>query len=125
MALKVASLGRGASGAQYRTVELLEDMRERGVIPFIPAQGSVGASGDLAPLAHMTAVMIGMGQAWYEGELLDGGEALARAGLTPIVLAPKEGLALMNGTQVSTALALTGLFRLGKTRSWPLSRSAA
>lgn len=112
MALKVASLGRGASGAQYRTVELLEEMRERGVIPFIPAQGSVGASGDLAPLAHMTAVMIGMGQAWFEGELLDGGEALARAGLTPIVLAPKEGLALMNGTQVSTALALAGLFAL-------------
>lgn len=112
MALKVASLGRGVSGAQYRTVQLLEDMRERGVIPYIPAQGSVGASGDLAPLAHMTAVMIGMGQAWYDGELLDGAEALGRAGLEPIVLAPKEGLALMNGTQVSTALALTGLFAL-------------
>ena len=112
MALKVASLGRGASGAQYRTVELLEEMRERGVVPYIPSQGSVGASGDLAPLAHMTAVMIGLGQAWYEGELLEGSEALSRAGLAPIVLAPKEGLALMNGTQVSTALALAGLFAL-------------
>ena len=78
--------------------------------PVIPAQGSVGASGDLAPLAHMTAVMIGAGEAEYQGEILPGADALKRAGLTPVVLGPKEGLALINGTQFSTAFALAGLF---------------
>jgi histidine ammonia-lyase len=112
IALKIASLGRGASGAQLHTVTLLEKMLERGVAPVIPAQGSVGASGDLAPLAHMSAVLTGGGEATYQGELLSGAQALERAGLTPISLAPKEGLALMNGTQVSTALALVGLFEL-------------
>jgi histidine ammonia-lyase len=112
IALKIASLGRGASGAQLRTVTLLEKMLERGVVPVIPAQGSVGASGDLAPLAHMSAVLTGGGEATYQGELLSGAQALERAGLTSISLAPKEGLALLNGTQVSTALALVGLFEL-------------
>ncbi|AXF12612.1 histidine ammonia-lyase (plasmid) [Paraburkholderia graminis] len=115
MALKIASLGRGASGAKLRTVHLLEQMLERGVVPVIPAQGSVGASGDLAPLAHMSAVLTGGGEAVYQGEVLSGAQALARAGLAPISLAPKEGLALMNGTQVSTALALCGLFALEKS----------
>ncbi len=108
MALKLLSLGRGASGVRPETVALLEALLARGVTPRVPLQGSVGASGDLAPLAHMTAVMIG------EGEALDGtpgAEALARAGLRPLSLGPKEGLALINGTQFSTACALAGLWR--------------
>jgi len=111
MALKLISLGRGASGVRLEVVRLIEAMQEKGVVPVIPEQGSVGASGDLAPLAHMTAVMIGEGEAFYAGERLPGGAALEKAGLKPVVLAAKEGLALINGTQVSTALALTGLFR--------------
>jgi histidine ammonia-lyase len=111
MALKLISLGRGASGVRRNLVRLLEAMLERGVIPVIPEKGSVGASGDLAPLAHMAAVMMGHGEAFFSGETLCGTEALRRAGLTPVVLAAKEGLALINGTQVSTALALAGLFR--------------
>jgi len=110
MALKLLSLGRGASGVRWEICALIEDMLAAGVVPVIPAQGSVGASGDLAPLAHMAAVMIGEGEAVFEGETLAGGEALARAGLTPVVLGPKEGLALINGTQFSTACALGGLF---------------
>jgi histidine ammonia-lyase len=111
MALKLASLGRGASGVKPSTVELIEAMLEKGVVPVIPEKGSVGASGDLAPLAHMTAVMIGEGEAYFAGERMAGRTALERAGLTPITLAAKEGLALINGTQVSTALALAGLFK--------------
>jgi histidine ammonia-lyase len=111
MALKLTGLGRGASGVRVELVRLLEAMLARGVIPVVPAQGSVGASGDLAPLAHLGAVMMGAGEAFFEGERLPGAAALARAGLTPLVLAAKEGLALINGTQVSTALALAGLFR--------------
>ncbi|HVW93624.1 MAG TPA: histidine ammonia-lyase [Devosia sp.] len=111
MSLKLISLGRGASGVRLALVRLIEDMLERGVMPMIPEKGSVGASGDLAPLAHMTAVMIGEGEAFYRDELLPGAEAMRRAGLTPVVLSAKEGLALINGTQVSTALALAGLFR--------------
>ncbi|MCS6932553.1 MAG: histidine ammonia-lyase [Acetobacteraceae bacterium] len=107
LAMKAASLGRGASGVRWEVVALLEAMRAKGVLPVVPRQGSVGASGDLAPLAHLTAAMIG------EGEVLPGvpaREALAAAGLSPLALGPKEGLALINGTQVSTALALEGLF---------------
>ncbi|ESR23830.1 histidine ammonia-lyase [Lutibaculum baratangense] len=111
MALKLLSLGRGASGVRWEVVRLIEDMLAAGVVPVIPVQGSVGASGDLAPLAHMAAVMIGAGEAFHEGERLDGGEALRRAGLSPIELGAKEGLALINGTQFSTALALVGFFR--------------
>ena len=111
MALKLVSLGRGASGVRLELVRLIEGMLEKGVIPVIPEKGSVGASGDLAPLAHMAAVMMGEGEAFFNGEQLDGRAALERAGLTPVVLAAKEGLALINGTQVSTALALAGLFR--------------
>ncbi|MDQ1901877.1 histidine ammonia-lyase [Paracoccus sp. WLY502] len=110
MALKLLSLGRGASGVRWEVVALIEEMLARGVTPVVPAQGSVGASGDLAPLAHMTAAMIGHGEAWFDGHRLPGAEALSRAGLTPVVLGPKEGLALINGTQFSTALALIGLF---------------
>ncbi len=108
MALKVISLARGYSGVRVGTVELLLDMLARGVIPAIPAKGSVGASGDLAPLAHMAAVMIGEGEAFYDGVCIPGVAALNKAGLEPIKLQAKEGLALLNGTQVSTALALRG-----------------
>lgn len=111
MALKLISLGRGASGVRLELVRLLEGMLEKGVIPVIPEKGSVGASGDLAPLAHMTAVMMGHGEAFFGDGRLDGSEALRKAGLKRVVLAAKEGLALINGTQVSTALALAGLFR--------------
>jgi histidine ammonia-lyase len=110
IALKLLSLGRGASGVRWEIVALLEGMLAKGVVPVIPAQGSVGASGDLAPLAHMAAAMIGEGEAVFAGETLTGREALARAGLHPVVLGPKEGLALINGTQFSTAYALAGLF---------------
>lgn len=110
MALKLISLGRGASGVRWELLALLEQMLARSVIPEIPAQGSVGASGDLAPLAHLTAVTIGAGQARIGGQTLPGAAALAEAGLQPITLGPKEGLAMINGTQVSTALALAGLF---------------
>ncbi len=109
MTLKLLSFGRGASGVRWDYVELLQDMLAKGVTPVIPAQGSVGASGDLAPLSHMTAVVIGEGEAEYAGEILPGAEALAKAGLTPIQLGPKEGLAFINGTQFSTAFALAGL----------------
>ncbi len=110
MALKLLSLGRGASGVRWEIVALIEAMLVRGVTPVIPAQGSVGASGDLAPLAHMAAAMIGEGEAEYQGEVMNGAQALAKAGLSPVVLGPKEGLALINGTQFSTAYALAGLF---------------
>lgn len=110
MALKLASLGQGASGVQPRTLELLEAMLARSVVPVVPAQGSVGASGDLAPLAQMTAVMIGVGEAFTPNGRMAAQDALAQAGLEPIVLGPKEGLALLNGTQFSTAMALAGLF---------------
>ncbi|MFN3835295.1 MAG: histidine ammonia-lyase [Glycocaulis sp.] len=110
MSLKLLSLGRGASGVRWEVIALLEAMLERGVTPVIPVQGSVGASGDLAPLAHMSAVLIGEGEALFEGRKLQGKEALAAAGLGPVVLGPKEGLGLINGTQFSTALALAGLF---------------
>lgn len=110
MVLKLLSFGRGASGVRWEFVELLEAMLARGVTPVIPAQGSVGASGDLAPLSHMTAVLIGHGAAEYQGHVLPGAEALAVAGLSPIALGAKEGLAFINGTQFSTAFALAGLF---------------
>lgn len=110
MVLKLISVGRGSSGLQEATVALLEDMLANDVTPVIPSQGSVGASGDLAPLAHMAAVMIGAGEAWFKGERLSGQEALTRAGLAAIALGPKEGLGLINGTQFSTACALAALF---------------
>lgn len=119
MTLKLLSFGRGASGVRWDFVELLQNMLSRGVTPVIPAQGSVGASGDLAPLSHMTAVVIGEGQAEYQGEFLPGAEALARAGLEPIQLGAKEGLAFINGTQFSTAFALAGLFE-----AWQAAQNA-
>ncbi len=110
MVLKLLSLARGASGVRWQLLELLLAMVNANVIPVVPAQGSVGASGDLAPLAHMTAVMIGQGEAEFVGKRLAGAQALKKAGLKPIELAAKEGLALINGTQFSTAYALAALF---------------
>ncbi len=119
MALKLLSLGRGASGVPWSTVQLIQDMLAAGVLPVIPDQGSVGASGDLAPLAHMAAAMIGEGRAVHRDQDLPAAEALRRAGLKPIVLGPKEGLALINGTQFSTANALAALFE-----AWRNARGA-
>jgi histidine ammonia-lyase len=110
IALKAASLACGYSGVRWRVIELLAAIANAGIAPCIPGQGSVGASGDLAPLAHLAAVLIGEGEARVDGRVLAGREALAARGLAPLDLAPKEGLALLNGTQVSTALALAGLF---------------
>ncbi len=110
MVLKLLSLGRGASGVAWQTVDLIVGMLNKGVFPLIPVQGSVGASGDLAPLAHMAAVMLGEGEASFDGKIMSGGAALAAAGLSPVIFGPKEGLALINGTQFSTACALAALF---------------
>jgi histidine ammonia-lyase len=112
MALKLASLGQGASGVRPQTVALLEAMLARDLVPVIPSQGSVGTSGDLAPLAHLAAAMLGVGQVRLGGETLPADAALVRAGLAPITLAPKEGLALLNGTQFSTGEALANLFAI-------------
>lgn len=110
MALKLASLARGASGIAPSTAALLEAMLAQGVVPVVPAQGSVGASGDLAPLAHMAAAMIGVGEVFIEGKRMAAAQGLAQACLAPAELGPKEGLALLNGTQFSCAWALAGLF---------------
>ena len=110
MVLKLLSLGRGASGVRPEITALIEAMLAAGVTPVIPAQGSVGASGDLAPLAHMAAAMIGHGEATLGDKTLPAAEALAAVNLRPVSLGPKEGLALINGTQFSTAYALVGLF---------------
>ncbi len=111
IALKVNSLGRGASGVRWPVLELMQEMLARDVTPAVPMQGSVGASGDLAPLAHLAAVLIGEGEAFFQGERMPGAAALAKAGLQPVVLAAKEGLGLINGTQFSCAVALAALFR--------------
>jgi histidine ammonia-lyase len=124
MVLKLLSLGRGASGVRLELIVLLEGMLAKGVTPVIPAQGSVGASGDLAPLAHMAAVMMGHGEADYEGIVLPGADALEKAGLKAIELGAKEGLALINGTQFSTAFALAGLFGAWRAAQSSLITSA-
>ena len=107
---KIGSLARGYSGVRPIIIDTLIALYNAGINPAIPVQGSVGASGDLAPLAHMTLAMIGVGPVRYNGQIMDAAEALAAAGIEPVTLAAKEGLALINGTQVSTALALHGLF---------------
>ena len=108
--LKVASLALGYSGVRPEVVDAMVALLNAHVYPCIPSKGSVGASGDLAPLAHLSAVLLGLGEARHDGRIVPAAKALEIAGLKPIVLGPKEGLALLNGTQVSTALALTGLF---------------
>lgn len=110
LVLKVLSLGQGHSGVRPEIVDALLALLEHDVLPLIPSKGSVGASGDLAPLAHMSALLLGVGEARAGDVVLPAADALAAAGLEPLTLGPKEGLALLNGTQVSTALALKGLF---------------
>jgi len=109
--LRVSSLSAGHSGIRLETLDLLIEILNRGVTPVVPSQGSVGASGDLAPLAHMTQTLIGEGEAWYEGERLPSAEALRRAGLHPIELVAKEGLSLINGTEVMTGIAALSVLR--------------
>ena len=115
MALKLANLAQGVSGVRRQSIELLERLINADLTPVIPSQGSVGASGDLAPLAHLTAAMMGVGEFIVEGRRVSASAALATAGLRPIELAPKEGLAFLNGTQFSSAWALTGLFDAHRT----------
>ena len=110
LALKAASLARGYSGVRAEVVHALIDACNAGIVPVIPSQGSVGASGDLAPLAHMTLALMGEGECLIDGDRRPAADALRAAGLTPLALQAKEGLALINGTQVSTALALHALF---------------
>lgn len=110
MVLKLNSLARGFSGIRPLVLEALMKLVNAGVYPLVPKKGSVGASGDLAPLAHMSCLLIGEGKARHDGREIAAAEALRIAGLEPIALAPKEGLALLNGTQASTAFALEGLF---------------
>ncbi|MEZ8106878.1 histidine ammonia-lyase [Vibrio cortegadensis] len=110
MVLKINSLSRGYSGIRLKVINALIELVNSQVYPCVPQKGSVGASGDLAPLAHMSTVLLGEGQARHNGKIMSGLEALKIAGLEPITLAPKEGLALLNGTQASTAFALEGLF---------------
>ncbi len=107
---KIGSLARGYSGVRPLIIDTLIALYNAGIMPAIPSQGSVGASGDLAPLAHMTLAILGVGQVRVDGRLVDASAALEEAGIAPVTLAAKEGLALINGTQVSTALALHGLF---------------
>src|SRR5213080_5566080 len=118
MLLRANALAKGTSGARVETVELLVDCLTRGVLPYVPSRGSVGASGDLAPLAHLALPLVGEGEAWFDGRLLPGGEAMAAAGLEPLRLQAKEGLSLVNGTQFMAAfgaLGLTRARRLAKT----------
>ncbi len=112
--LKINSLARGFSGVRRRVIEALLALANRGVYPCIPAKGSVGASGDLAPLAHLAGVLLGAGEARVAGRVLPAAEGLAAAGLRPLEFAAKEGLALLNGTQVSSALAADGLVAIDR-----------
>src|SRR5690348_8347055 len=111
MLLRANALAKGFSGSRVQTVELLVECLNRGVLPHVPSRGSVGASGDLAPLAHLALPLIGEGEAWFDGRRLPGGEALSAAGLTPVRLEAKEGLSLVNGTQFMAAYGALGLMR--------------
>jgi histidine ammonia-lyase len=111
MLLRGNTLAKGNSGARVETVELLLECLNRGVLPYVPSRGSVGASGDLAPLAHLALPLVGEGRAWFGGALVDGAEALERAGLEPVQLVSKEGLSLINGTQFMAAQCALALVR--------------
>src|SRR5215213_11376099 len=118
MLLRANALAKGYSGARVEVAELLLECLDRGVLPEVPSRGSVGASGDLAPLAHLALPLIGEGEAWVDGELLSGRDALAHVGLEPVRLQAKEGLSLINGTQFMAAVGALGLvraLRLAKT----------
>ena len=119
MLLRANALAKGYSGARVETVELLIECLNRGVLPRVPSRGSVGASGDLAPLAHLALPLVGEGEAFFEEELRSGADALAAAGLEPTRLAAKEGLSLINGTQFMAAMASLAL-----VRAWRLARTA-
>ena len=108
--LKLLGLGRGYSGVRPVVIDALQALLDQDAMPLIPSQGSVGASGDLAPLAHLISALLGEGRVDLAGEIMPAREALDRIGLTPLELGPKEGLALINGTQASTAIALDALF---------------
>lgn len=110
LATKIASLARGFSGVRRQVLDSMLAVYNAGILPIIPCKGSVGASGDLAPLSHMSLALMGEGEVRFEGRVMPAAKALPSAGITPIRLAAKEGLALINGTQASTALALQGLF---------------
>ncbi|HXV73917.1 MAG TPA: histidine ammonia-lyase, partial [Sphingomonadales bacterium] len=112
LVLKILGLARGHSGVSIELVAALQKLLAGGVYPVIPSQGSVGASGDLAPLAHLAGVLIGVGSVCHKGNLMPAKDGLRKAGLKPLKLGPKEGLALLNGTQVSAALALAGLYEI-------------
>jgi histidine ammonia-lyase len=114
MLLRANALAKGFSGARVETIELLLDVLRAGIVPFVPSRGSVGASGDLAPLAHLALPLVGEGEATGDGRRVTGAEALASAGLAPIALAAKEGLSLINGTQFMTAMAALALVRAGR-----------
>lgn len=111
MALKANSLCAGYSGVRLEITDMLISMLNKNIVPIIPAKGSVGASGDLAPLAHMTLVMLGLGEAWIDSRRVNGAQALKIVNLEPVKLGAKEGLALLNGTQILTAYAAMALFR--------------
>ncbi len=119
MALKLLSLGRGASGVRWAVIEQIEKFIAADILPVIPSQGSVGASGDLAPLAHMTAALIGEGDVFHRGAVKSAMAAMESEQIDPLILSAKEGLAMINGTQVSTALALSALFD-----AWRLAMSS-
>ena len=108
--LKLLGLGRGYSGVRRQVIDALQALLDRDAIPLIPSQGSVGASGDLAPLAHLISALLGVGRIDLAGDIMPARDALDRMGLAPLELGPKEGLALINGTQASTAIALDALF---------------
>jgi len=111
MILKINSLARGFSGVQLQTVNALLSLLNANIYPCIPSKGSVGASGDLAPLAHLASILLGAGEARYKNDIITAEQALSIINLKPLILGPKEGLALLNGTQVSTAIALMALFQ--------------
>ncbi len=118
MLLRANALAKGCSGARIETVELLVDCLNARIVPFVPSRGSVGASGDLAPLAHLALPLVGEGEAWLDGKRVPAADALAAAGLTPVRLGAKEGLSLVNGTQFMAAFGALGLvraLRLAKT----------
>jgi histidine ammonia-lyase len=123
MAARINCLLKGHSGIRPEPIHLLTECLNRDIVPVVPSQGSVGASGDLAPLAHMALLLVGEGLAWADGMQIPGGEALSRAGLAPVILQPKEGLALINGTQLITALGNLAVEKL--TRLAPLADEIA